>query len=171
MLCSVGTHLGQLAAADLAERVADGLDHDKEAWAGRKRTITAASTARWAGSVTKATHDQWALARRAQAAHIGSLREAVAMIGYRLSLALGEKGTGGMPGGYRSRSEWFVKSRRLATLQQRLAGVEAGYAAGRVSVVRGGKQLLHKWHHLADAALTESQWPGAVGILALVPIR
>jgi IS605 OrfB family transposase len=154
----VGAHLGRLAAADLAERVADGFDHDKDAWADRKRGITAASTARWAGSITKATHDQWALARRAQNANIGSLRDGVAMIEHRLSLPLGAKGTGGMPGGYRSRHEWFVKSRRLATLRCRLADAEADYAAGRVSVVRGGKLLLHKRHHLQAADLTEAQW-------------
>jgi IS605 OrfB family transposase len=158
VLREVGAHLGRLAAADLAERVQTGLGHDKKTWADRKRDITAAATARWAGSVTKATHDQWALARRGQTAHIRSLRDGVAMIEHRLSLPLGEKGTGGMPGGYRSRHEWFVKSRRLATLQTRLARVEADYAAGRVSVVRGGKRLLHRRHHLEDAGLTEDQW-------------
>ena len=48
VLREVGAHLGQLASADLAERVADGLDHDKQAWADRKRTITDSATARWA---------------------------------------------------------------------------------------------------------------------------
>ncbi|MEN4476709.1 hypothetical protein [Mycolicibacterium cosmeticum] len=153
VLRSVGEHLGRLAASDLAERVADGLDHDNEAWADRKRDITAAATSRWAGAITKSTHDQWALARRAQAAHIGSLRNGVAMIEHRLSLPLCAKGTGGMPGGYRSRHEWFVKSRRLATLQQRLDRVEGDYAAGKISVVRGGKQLLHKRHHLGYKSL------------------
>src|SRR5439155_2716852 len=33
-------------------------------------------------------------------------------------------------------------------------------AAGRVGVVRGGKRLLHKRHHLAEAGLTEAQWRG-----------
>lgn len=158
VLREVGAQLGQLASADLAERVRDGPDHDNKAWADRKRDITTSSTARWAGSITKATHDQWALARRAQASHIRSLRDGVAMLEHRLSLPLGEKGTAGMPSGYRSAREWFVKSRRLATLRNRLAGVEADYAAGRVSVVRGGKRLLHKRHHLEDAGITEAQW-------------
>jgi len=154
----VGAHLGQLAAADLAERVANGLGHDKQAWADRKRAITASATARWAGSITKATHDQWALARRAQAAHIASLRDGVTMIEHRLAQPLGTKGTGGTPGGYRSRREWFAKSRRLATLRQRLAAVQVDHAAGRVRVVRGGKQLLHKRHHLEAAGLSVAQW-------------
>lgn len=158
VLSEVGAHLGRLAAADLAERVRDGLAHDSQTWADRKRDITTSSTARWAGSITKATHDQWALARRGQLAHIQSLRDGVAMIEHRLSLPLGAKGADGKPGGYRSAHEWFAKSRRRATLRQRLAGAETDYAAGRVSVVRGGKRLLHKRHHLDDAGLTEQQW-------------
>lgn len=158
LLREVGAYLGRLAAADLAERVRKGLVHDKEDWAHRKRDITAQSSGRWAGSITKATNDQWGLARRAQAAHIRSLRDAVTMIGHRLSVPLGEKGTARLPGGYRSRHEWFQKSRRLAALQQRLARVEADYADGRVSVVRGGRRLLHLRHHLDEAGITEAQW-------------
>jgi hypothetical protein len=63
-----------------------------------------------------------------------------------------------MPGGYRTRQEWFQKTRRLAVLEQRLATVEADRAAGHVSVVRGGKRLLHKRHHLTQAGLTAAQW-------------
>ncbi|MEU6578604.1 IS200/IS605 family accessory protein TnpB-related protein, partial [Streptomyces sp. NPDC046805] len=65
----VGEHLGSLASRDLKTRCAAGLDHDGDAWAERKRALTARSSSRWAGSITKATHDQWALARRAQLAH------------------------------------------------------------------------------------------------------
>jgi IS605 OrfB family transposase len=158
VLRQVGTHLGRLANADLAARVRTGLDHDKDAWADRKRDLTAASTARWAGSITKATHDQWGLARRGQYAHAQSLRNGIATIQHRLSQELGAKSTGGRPGGYRTRQEWFQKSRRLAVLEQRLATVEADRAAGHVRVVRGGKRLLHKRHHLAEAGLTQAQW-------------
>lgn len=158
VLREVGEHLGRLAAGDLARRVRDGLRHDKDAWAERKRDLTAVSSARWAGSITKATHDQWGLARRAQAAHIRSLRAGVATIRYRLSLAVGEKGGRRQPGGYRSRREWFEKSRRLAILESRLAVVEAAWEAGRVSVVRGGKRLLRKRHHLDPAGMTEARW-------------
>jgi IS605 OrfB family transposase len=158
VLRQVGVHLGRLAGADLAARVRTGLSHDKDSWANRKRDITTASTARWAGAITKATHDQWALARRAQYTHVQSLRDGIVTVGHRLSQELGAKGTGGMPGGYRTRQEWFAKRRRLGVLQQRLAVVEADRAAGHVSVVRGGKQLLHKRHHLAQAGLTQLQW-------------
>ncbi|SOJ52873.1 hypothetical protein MSIMFB_00379 [Mycobacterium simulans] len=160
VLRQVGAHLGRLAGADLAARVRAGLGHDKEGWAERKRALTVESTARWAGSITKATHDQWGLARRAQAAHICSLTDGIVMIRHRLAQELGAKGTGGMPGGYRSQGEWFGKKRRLGVLEQRLARVEADRFAGHVSVVRGGKRLLRKRHHLTESGLTEAQWRG-----------
>ncbi|MGH3634821.1 MAG: IS200/IS605 family accessory protein TnpB-related protein [Mycobacterium sp.] len=75
-----------------------------------------------------------------------------------LAQELGSPGSGGMAGGYRTRKEWFAKKRRLAVLEQRLAAVEAERSAGHVSVVRGGKRLLHKRHHLAEAGLTQVQW-------------
>jgi IS605 OrfB family transposase len=160
VLRRVGTHLGRLAGADLSARIRAGLGHDKDDWADRKRDLTVESTARWAGAITKATHDQWGLARRAQAAHVQSLRDGIAIIRHRLCQELGSKGSGGMPGGYRSRGEWFQKTRRLAVLQQRLARVEADRAAGHVSVVRGGKRLLHQRLHLAQAGLIVEQWRG-----------
>lgn len=65
----VGAHLGSLACADLKARCAHGLDHDRHTWSARKRELTPESSARWAGAITKATHDQWALARRGQVAY------------------------------------------------------------------------------------------------------
>jgi IS605 OrfB family transposase len=154
----VGRHLGCLAGQDLAERVRDGLDHDSERWAERKRQLTALSSSRWAGSITKATNDQWSLARRAQDAHLRRLQSGIAMIRYRLSLPVGVHGSRGQPGGYRSRQEWHAKSRRLTVLEARLAAVEGDYAAGHVSVVRGGKQRLRKRQNLIAAGLTEAHW-------------
>jgi hypothetical protein len=122
VLRQMGAHLGRLAASDLAARVRTGLGHDKDAWAERKRELTVESTARWAGAITKATHDQWGLARRAQYAHVRSLRDGIATIRHRLAQELRSQGTGGMPGGYRSRGEWFHKSRRLATRPTRHGG-------------------------------------------------
>jgi IS605 OrfB family transposase len=158
VLCLVGAHLGSLAAADLKSRCVDGLAHSSQRWAERKRALTAVSSSRWAGSITKASHDQWALARRCQAAHVESLRAGVAMIERRLTLPIGSKGGKREPGGYRGRREWFVKSRRLRALRDRLAAAEADRAAGRVRVVRGGRKLLNTRHHLAAAELTPEQW-------------
>src|SRR4051794_34997497 len=113
VLRAVGAHLGALASGDLKARCAEGLDHDSGTWAARKRGLTAVSSSRWAGSITKATHDQWALARRGQAAHVQLLEAAVTTIRHRLSLPVGHKGTKRAPGGYRCAHEWFSKARRL----------------------------------------------------------
>jgi len=154
----VGAHLGQLACRDLASRCRDGLGHSSDAWAHRKRDLTAESSSRWAGSVTSHTHDQWALARRAQQAHLRSLESAIGTIRQRLSLPLGAKGTRGAPGGYRSRREWFQKSRRLAILEARCERVRGEYEQGRVSVVRGGGRLLRQRHDLSSVGKTEEAW-------------
>ncbi|MEU1185284.1 IS200/IS605 family accessory protein TnpB-related protein, partial [Streptomyces sp. NPDC005820] len=154
----VGAHLGSLASKDLKARCTDGLEHSTESWAGRKRDLTAESSSRWAGSITKATHDQWALARRGQAAHVRSLEAGITTIRHRLSLPVGQKGTRRAPGGYRCAHEWFNKTRRLHVLEDRLKKVRADFEAGRVHVVRGGKRLLGTRHHLGTAQLTEAQW-------------
>ncbi|WP_203736455.1 hypothetical protein, partial [Catellatospora chokoriensis] len=154
----VGAHLGSLAAGDLKQRCADGLGHDSDRWAQRKRELTGLSSSRWAGSITKATHDQWALARRGLAAHVQGLQAGIDMLAHRLSQPLGQKGTKRTPGGYRSRQEWHAKARRLACLTARHAAAVADYDSGRVRVVRGGRRLLNTRHHLAEAGLTEPQW-------------
>ncbi len=130
VLRAVGAHLGSLAARDLKARCADGLNHGADRWSARKRELTGVSSARWAGAITKATHDQWALARRSQYAHLQSLEAGVKTIERRLALPIGAKGTKRAPGGYRSRREWVAKSRRLRVLQGRLARVRADFEAG-----------------------------------------
>ncbi|WP_327243112.1 transposase [Streptomyces sp. NBC_01320] len=158
VLRAVGEHQGALASGDLKARCADGLEHGADTWAARKRELTALSSSRIAGAITKATHDQWALARRCQAAHIQKLAAGIRTLRHRLSLPIGEKGTKRAAGGYRSKGEWFRKSRRLAALEARHAAAVAEWQAGRVRVVRGGKRLLNTRHHLTQAQLTEDQW-------------
>ncbi|WP_392749917.1 IS200/IS605 family accessory protein TnpB-related protein [Streptomyces sp. LN590] len=158
VLQAVGAHQGALASRDLKARCADGLEHGADTWAARKRELTGASSSRIAGAITKTTHDQWALARRCQAAHIRQLDAGIRTLRHRLSLPLGEKGTRRTAGGYRSKNEWFRKSRRLAALEDRHTAAVAEWQAGRVRVVRGGKRLLNTRHHLAQARLTEDEW-------------
>ncbi|MET8435176.1 IS200/IS605 family accessory protein TnpB-related protein [Streptomyces sp900116325] len=158
VLRAVGAHQGTLASRDLKTRCADGLEHSGDTWAARKRDLTGVSSSRIAGAITKATHDQWALARRCQAAHIQKLEAGIKTLRHRLSLPLGEKGTKRAAGGYRSKNEWFRKSRRLGPLEARHAAAVADWQAGRVRVVRGGKRLLSTRHHLTEARLTEDQW-------------
>ncbi|MFF9146117.1 IS200/IS605 family accessory protein TnpB-related protein [Streptomyces sp. NPDC014861] len=154
----VGAHLGSLASRDLRRRCAEGLEHSAASWAERKRALTGASSSRWAGAVTKATHEQWALSRRCQWARIENLEAGVRTLAYRLSLPLGAKGTKRAPGGYLSRQEWHAKARRLRVLEDRLAREWADHRAGRTRVVRGGRKLAGNRHHLAAAGLTAEQW-------------
>ncbi|MBT2477328.1 IS200/IS605 family accessory protein TnpB-related protein [Streptomyces sp. ISL-94] len=154
----VGEHMGSLASKDLKVRCADGLEHSTDTWAARKRELTPVSSSRWAGSITRATHDQWALARRGQSAHIRNLEAGIHMLRHRLSLPIGEKGSQRAAGGYRSKQEWFAKTRRLHVLQGRLDAARTDHEAGRVRVVRGGRRLMNTRHNLAAAQLTEEQW-------------
>ncbi|WP_344895320.1 hypothetical protein [Actinomadura meridiana] len=154
----VGAQLGSLASRDLKIRCTDALDHDADRWAARKRELTAESSARWAGSITKASHDQWVLSRRCQLAHIRSLEAGVRILKQRLSLPIGGKGTKRAPGGYRSRREWFCKSRRLSILEHRLAVARTECEAGVVHVVRGGRRMLNSRNNLQAAELTPERW-------------
>ncbi|MFF1969587.1 IS200/IS605 family accessory protein TnpB-related protein [Streptomyces sp. NPDC058232] len=160
VLGAVGAYQGALASGDLKVRCAAGLEHGAETWAVRKRELTGVSSSRIAGAITKATHDQWALARRCQAAHIRNLAAGIKTLRHRLSLPLGAPGTKRAAGGYRSKSEWFRKSRRLASLEARHTAAVADWQAGRVRVVRGGKRLLNTRHNLPEAGLTEDEWRG-----------
>ncbi|MEV7858679.1 IS200/IS605 family accessory protein TnpB-related protein [Streptomyces hirsutus] len=160
VLRRVGAHLGALACRDLKTRCRDGLGHDAQAWAVRKRELTPLSSARWAGSITRATHEQWTLARRCALAHLQCLQAGVRMLRHRLSLPVGQKGSKRAPGGYRSRREWHAKSRRLRVLEDRLVRERAAWEAGTVHVVRGGKRLARMRHQLPAARLTEDQWRG-----------
>ena len=160
VLAEVGAFLGALAAGDLAVRSRQGLEHGSKTWAVRKRELTGMTSARWAGSITKATHDQWALARRGQTAEMAWLRKQITSIQARLARPLGSKADKreGLPRGYGSRTEWHAKSRRLHALRDRLAGLEEDWAAGHVRVVRGGKELARLRHHLDQAGLSEQAW-------------
>src|SRR6266851_4417862 len=107
-LREVGEYLGSLASADLAARCAEGsLDakHRARSRQVRKQELTAKSSSRWAGALTRTSEDAYQLAHR----------------------------------------------NLLAEREQQLG-------TGRLSVCRGGKALLHKRNHLADAGLTETRW-------------
>jgi hypothetical protein len=62
----LGAHLGHLASVDLAHRVKEGW-LDAKAKAGsrkaRKQALTASSSSRWAGAITRTTEDAYSLAK------------------------------------------------------------------------------------------------------------
>ena len=65
VLWAVGRHLGSLASRDLAARCGEGrLDAKGRAAsrAARKRALTAVSSSRWAGAITRTSEDAYQLA-------------------------------------------------------------------------------------------------------------
>ena len=163
VLFEVGGFLGSLAGRDLAARCREGhLDAKGKAESRkvRKQALTAESSSRWAGAITRTSEDQHRLAVQNLWAERGSLTARIRTITARLAAPVGGKaGTGKQAArGYASKAERHAKTVRLQTLTYRLAAVEADLAAGAVHVVRGGKALLHKRNNLADAGLTAQQW-------------
>jgi IS605 OrfB family transposase len=159
VLRAAGRHLGSLAGRDLAARCAEGqLDAKGKAVsrAQRKRALTAESSSRWAGAITRTSEDQWQLAGRNLRAARSGLHARITTIKARLPVPAG--GRADRARGYATGTERHAKMVRLAVLQARLAAVDRRLAAGTLSVVRGGKSLLRKRGNLAAAGLAETQW-------------
>ena len=159
VLRAVGAHLGSLAGRDLAARCGEGrLDAKGKAVsrAGRKRALTAASSSRWAGAITRTSEDQVRLAEQNLRAGQASLQTRVRAIEARLAVPAG--GKPGRTRGYATPAERHAKAVRLQALKARLGRVQRQLDAGAVSVVRGGKALLRKRGNLAVAGLTEARW-------------
>jgi hypothetical protein len=154
VLGMVGEYLGELAGSDLARRCAVGPGADSRA--ERKRALTAQSSSRWAGAITRTSNDQWRRGWRNLLAVRAGLRRAIRVIQLRLAVPVG--GRTGRTRGYATAAERYAKQQRLQHLQAQLAQVERRIGQGRVSVVRGGRRLAKVRHHLTDARLTEGQW-------------
>jgi hypothetical protein len=160
-LAAIGELLGSVYRNGLAERVRLGrLDRTAHAaWrAVRKQDITALSSSRWAGAITRAVEDQYQLGMRGLAAQVADLIAAVEVLEQRCALRPGElarvedSDTSGRSRrrrrGYRSAAERFAKTRRLAVLRNRFATAEEALAVGRPSITVGGKRLWRNRNHL-----------------------
>ena len=159
VLRAAGTHLGSLAGRDLAARCAEGrLDAKGQAVsrAARKRALTAESSSRWAGAITRTSEDQVRLAGQNLRAGKASLQVRIRRIEARLPVPAG--GKAGQVRAYATPAGRHAKTVRLHALKARLARVDRQLEAGAVSVVRGGKALLRKRSNLAAAGLTEERW-------------
>jgi IS605 OrfB family transposase len=159
VLRAVGAHLGSLAGRDLAARCAEGrLDARGRARsrAARKRALTAESSSRWAGAITRTSEDAYRLAGQNLRAEQSSLTARIRRIEARLAVQVG--GKAGRTRGYVTAAERHAKTVRIQALRFRLARVERQLAAGAVSVARGGKALLRTRNNLAAAGLTEAGW-------------
>jgi hypothetical protein len=133
VLRAVGGHLGRLAGTDLATRCRLGRGADQRA--DRKQALTAVSSSRWAGALTRTSNDQWKRGWR-------NLHDARANLMRAIRVVV----------------EHWQKQRRRQVLATRLARVEARIWQGRVSVVRGGRRTFRARQHLEGAGLTEQQW-------------
>ena len=170
-LRAVGDLLGSVYRGELKQRVRLGrLDSKAQAmWrAQRKQALTAMSSSRWAGTVTRAVENQYQLGMRGLAAQVADLRPAVQVLQARCVLRPGELAPVQDPKtrrrsrrrcrGYRNAAERFTKTRRLAVLRSRLATAEEALAAGQPSITVGGKRLWRTHNHLEATDMTEPQW-------------
>jgi IS605 OrfB family transposase len=159
VLWQVGGYLGSLASADLAARCAEGrLDARQQARSRqvRKQQLTAKSSSRWAGTLTRTSEDTYQLACRNLLAERGSLVARIRRIEARLAVPAGTQA--GRVAGYPATAERHAKTIRIQALRTRLAAVDQQLGSGRVSVCRGGKALLRTRGNLAAAGLTETAW-------------
>ena len=171
-LSAVGDLLGSAYRGELAGRVRLGrlVPKAHAVWrAERKHALTAVSSSRWAGAITRAVEDQYQLGVRGLAAQVADLRAAVEVLQARCVLGPGELAPVEDPEtrrrsrrrrcrGYRNATERFVKTRRLAVLRSRLATAEKALAAGRPTITVGGKRLWRTRNHLEATDTTEPQW-------------
>jgi hypothetical protein len=171
-LSAIGGFLGSVYRGELAGRIGCGvLGRDgRGAWrAERKQAITAVSSSRWAGVITRAVEDQYQLGMRGLAAHVADLRAAIEVLEQRCALRPGQLAPADADDtgkhrrsrryrGYRNRAERFAKTRRLAVLRERLTRVEGALRSGRPSMVVGGKRFWRTRNNLDAAELSEQQW-------------
>jgi hypothetical protein len=159
VLRAAGRHLGMLAGRDLAARCAEGRLGARgraESRRERKQALTAASSSRWAGAITRTSEDAWQLASRNLAAERATLKARVRKIEARTAVPTGKKH--GRTAGYATPAERHAKTLRLKALKGRLARVERRIEDGAVPVTRGGRRLMRARLNLAEAGLTEDQW-------------
>ncbi|WP_282696865.1 hypothetical protein [Streptomyces sp. CC208A] len=157
MLRLVGEHLGRLQRTDLAVRLGIGrVKTGQNRRAERKKKLTAVSSSRWAGAMTRASEDQYQLSLRCLYDERTSLRRAVRAVEARLAVPCGQRE--GKARGYADQAERWAKQRRLAVLKTRLTNVEARIESGRPGIVVGGRRLAKSRHNLEKARLTERQW-------------
>ncbi|HEY5854323.1 MAG TPA: hypothetical protein VIW24_09795 [Aldersonia sp.] len=163
----IGVFLGALNRQALASRVRLGrvAGHEQAAWrTTEKRRLTALSSSRWAGALTRTAIDSYHLGMRGLSAEAASLRAAIQTIGSRMAAPVA--GRGANPGcppatrvrGYATEGERFAKSRRKTQLEQRLADVAERLEAGHPRIVVGGGRLWRRRHHLDEAAMSVPEW-------------
>ena len=142
-LTAIGAFLGSVCRGELARRIRCGVLDSKgrASWrAQRKQAITAVASSRWAGAITRSVEEGRVLARHPHGdevtGHVADLRQAIDVLERRYALRAGELAPAAdhpegasdrrQYRGYRSATERFANTRRLAVLRDRLtaAGVD-----------------------------------------------
>ncbi|MFI1912393.1 hypothetical protein [Nocardia sp. NPDC020380] len=158
-LCEIGNFNGGLYRQELAARVGRGSLNRKQQAAyrtERKRVLTAATSSRWAGAITRTVEDQYQSGMRAVDTHVRGMESAMAILEARCALQPNERD--GKIIGYRNAAERFAKTRRLAVLRERSERARRDLADAHARIVVGGKRLWRKRNHLAQAGLSENEW-------------
>lgn len=167
VLEQIGVFLGEQYRATLVDRITLGAATRKElgVWRQvRKQTLTASTSSRWAGAITRTAIDSYDLGMRGLNAHIESMTAAIATLSARLAAPIGGKSPEGNRlrakpiRGYATENERFNKSRRKAHLETCLAQARARQQAGQPRIVVGGGRLWRNRQNLAQATMTVDQW-------------
>ncbi|MBE5477880.1 IS605 OrfB family transposase [Mycobacteroides abscessus] len=168
VLEQIGVFLGEQYRATLVDRISLGMVTRKEqgVWRQvRKQALTASTSSRWAGAITRTAIDSYDLGMRALNAHVDSLTAAVSTLNARLAAPVGGTSQGANRAhstrpvcGYATEAERFGKSRRKAHLEASLAQARARQQEGRPRIVVGGGRLWRNRHNLAETSMTLAQW-------------
>ena len=158
VLRQIGVYLGGLYRKDVVARTKIGVVPALlTGRTKRKRDLSALTSSRWAGSITRAAEDQYTLGMRGLIAECESLSTAIRKLEQRLAVPVGTKNDAGIPG-YRNRRERVAKTRRLTVLHGRLRSAEASKTRGAPTIVLGGGKLWRNRQNLAQAGLSIEQW-------------
>ncbi len=103
----------------------------------RKQALTAQSSSRWAGALTRASEDAYQLACRNLLAQRRSLLARIRQIRARLAVPAGQRA--GPVRGYWTAAERHAKTIGLQGLRTRLAAVERQLACGGSACAGAGK--------------------------------
>ena len=164
VLRAVGLHLGSLAGRDLAARCTEGrLDAKGRAVSRRerKRALTAGSSSRWAGAITRVSEDQWQFADRNLHAERASLRARARRIEARAAVPAG--GNTGRVCGYPTPAERHAKAIRLKALRARLSRVQRRLDSGPCPSCAAGRTCCASGTTSPRPGLTENQWRQRMG--------
>ncbi len=134
MVSQVGQQVGQIAQS--LTQPLQGHRVGRAAWrAERKQAITAVSSSRWAGAITRSVEDQYQLGMRGLAAHVRDLGDAVAALAGRCALRPGERAP--EPADERGSSKTWPT---LAGVSQRVRAVRQDPPAGGVAPAAGRRR-------------------------------